>query len=69
MPQDRHVSVEGKPQGPSCLAEFDTMDKILARSDVRALLPADIASMFIGLAESEFRLDVSSTAIRRQTAT
>jgi len=67
IPQDRQVPGGGQPQSNSSSeAVFDTMEDVLARSDVRALLPADIVNIFAGLKESEFRVDISSTAIRQQ---
>ena len=46
--------------------DFETMEKILARSDVSSLLPLEVTEMFLGLKESEFRVDISSTEIRKR---
>ena len=50
----------------SGVASFETMKDVLAGSSVAVALPACVRGMFSGLAESEFRLDLSSTELRRR---
>ena len=50
----------------SGVASFELMEDVLAGSSVAVALPACVRGMFSGLAESEFRLDLSSTELRRR---
>ncbi len=56
--ENNRNEVEQKP--------FETMHSIMQQhSDIVSLFPSTVANMFIGLSESDFRLDLSSTEIRR----
>lgn len=50
-------SAEGQPS-------FDTMESIFARSEIYPFLPKEVVSIFQGLDESQFRVDISSSELR-----
>lgn len=54
-------SGEGQPS-------FDTMESIFARSEIYPFLPKEVVSIFQGLEESQFRVDISSSELRQLRA-